>query len=106
MAKILKSLCRLFSSSFVFNSARDTWEKNKQNLGLPLSKLEKIYVGVYLILNDYSLGIFPPKFEQVELYNNETDYSKSLSEQAIIKPLLIGVFFYQYLSQFTKVRLL
>jgi 2-polyprenyl-3-methyl-5-hydroxy-6-metoxy-1,4-benzoquinol methylase len=101
MAKILKSLCQLFSSSLVFNSARDTWEKNKQDLSLPLSKLEKIYVGVYLILNDYSQGIFPPKFEQIELYNNETDYSKSLSQRAIIKPFWIDIFF--YLEDFVKI---
>jgi 2-polyprenyl-3-methyl-5-hydroxy-6-metoxy-1,4-benzoquinol methylase len=38
--------------------------------------------------------MFPPKFVQDELYENETDYSKSLSEQSVIKPFWIGIYFY------------
>ncbi len=47
------NLTRLFAHKF----------ENSKNWNLSLSKLGKLQAGMYLILEDYSQGLFPPKFE-------------------------------------------
>ena len=58
---------------------RRTWEKNSTNWGMPLSKVDKLLAGGYVILTDYATGLFPPRFEdQAKTYQGEIDYDKSI----------------------------
>jgi 2-polyprenyl-3-methyl-5-hydroxy-6-metoxy-1,4-benzoquinol methylase len=46
---------------------------------MPLSKVDKVMAGGYVILNDFAAGIFPPRFEdQAKTYQGEIDYDKSI----------------------------
>lgn len=52
---------------------------NSKNWDYPLSKWDKLFVGMYLIFRDYAEGDFPPRFEdQAEAYRNEIEYNASL----------------------------
>lgn len=74
-----KNLARLTSSLSIFQNANLLWEANQKNFWLYLNKWQKIYVGVYIILKDYSEGIFPPSFEDQEIaHQNEKDFFQNL----------------------------
>lgn len=44
----------------LFAGARRTWEANTRDWNLPLSRMQKLAVGLHLILRDYERGHFPP----------------------------------------------
>jgi len=51
------------------------FERNCHEWNLPLSKFDKLLTGTYLILEDYSRGLFPPKFQdQAAAYAAEAAY--------------------------------
>jgi SAM-dependent methyltransferase len=67
------------AESLLLRAGRDLWAKNQKDWNLPLSKCDKLRVGVYLVLKDYSQGAFPPTFEdQQQAYRNEVNYRFAL----------------------------
>ena len=77
--KITYKIAEYLANSFVFTSAKNLWTQNQKNFWLPLKKWEKLYLGIYLILKDYSQGLFPPQFEdQKAAYDGEINYFNSL----------------------------
>jgi 2-polyprenyl-3-methyl-5-hydroxy-6-metoxy-1,4-benzoquinol methylase len=53
--------------------------QNEHDWALPLSKFQKVWVGGYVILEDYSAGKFPPCFEdQARAYEMEIHYRTKL----------------------------
>ena len=84
---ILQKISQKISNCPFFTKAKKLWEDNQNNFFLPLNKFQKLYVGIYVILKDYSEGIFPPTFEDQQLaYDNEMNYFYNLPG---IKPSLI-----------------
>jgi 2-polyprenyl-3-methyl-5-hydroxy-6-metoxy-1,4-benzoquinol methylase len=70
-----KTLARLLAQSPLLARGRRLFGKNSKDWGLLTSRFDKFQAGVYLILQDYSLGLFPPKFEdQAKAYAAEIDY--------------------------------
>lgn len=63
---------------------------------MPLSKVDKLLAGGYIILSDFRDGIFPPQFEdQAKAYQAEIDYDKSLpgeSSETVFKAHAIKPF--------------
>ena len=67
------------ASSFLLRRGNKLFEANSRNWNLPLSKTGKVLAGVFVILKDYSLGRFPPTFEdQARAYQAEINYIDSL----------------------------
>src|SRR5688572_22279284 len=67
------------STSVLLRRGQQLWEANSKRWDLPLSKWEKLLAGVYVILQDYSAGVFPPRFEdQAQAFQNEIEYNDSL----------------------------
>lgn len=63
----------------VYRKAQQLEVENKENYWLPLSKLQKAYLGSYMVLQDYATGIFPPTFEdQAVAYEAEENFFFSL----------------------------
>ena len=92
-------LSKKISQSFLYSRAAKLWELNQKDYWLHLSKLEKIYVGSYIILRDYSEGNFPPTFsDQALAYASEENFFFSLSgvdptealESDLRKPFWLG----------------
>jgi SAM-dependent methyltransferase len=74
-----QKLAGLLSRSFLFNRGRRLYEQNSQRYNLPLSRIDKLWSGSFLILRDYSSGQFPPTFEdQQAAYQAERDFNESL----------------------------
>jgi SAM-dependent methyltransferase len=68
-----------FAGSVVFRRSRRLWDENRKNWHLPLSKWDKVTLGIYLILSDYSKGLFPPSFkDQQSVHEAEVAYRFSL----------------------------
>ena len=77
--KLIQEIAGNLSNTFVFNRARYLWQENQSNFWLPLKKWEKLYLGIYIILHDYSEGLFPPKFaDQQVAYECEINYFNEL----------------------------
>jgi 2-polyprenyl-3-methyl-5-hydroxy-6-metoxy-1,4-benzoquinol methylase len=65
--------------SFLCSRGRHLYERNRVNWVLPMSKTDKLMAGGYMILRDYSEGIFPPTFaDQAKAYQAEIDYMENL----------------------------
>jgi hypothetical protein len=61
------------------SAGKNLYEENARNWNLPLSKLDKLRAGTWLILDDYAKGVFPPRFlDQQKAYQAEKDYFSSL----------------------------
>lgn len=74
-----RTLAKMLARSPFFSKGRQLYEKNRREWNLPLGKFEKLQVGGYLILEDYSQGLFPPRFEdQAKAYAMEIDYRQHL----------------------------
>lgn len=74
-----QQLARMLACLPVFNQARKLWALNQRDFHLPLSKFDKLLVGIYLILWDYSQGHFPSTFkDQQKAYEAEIAYDYSL----------------------------
>ncbi len=52
----------MLARSPLFRRGRALFSENARNLYLPMSKLDKLVVGSWLILEDYANGLFPPHF--------------------------------------------
>ncbi len=87
------------------------WHQNQKDWNLPLSRWDKIQVGVYLILVDYSQGLFPPTFpDQQRAYQNEINYHKAVpglkpedvAAADLRKPFWFGAPLRHYFSDFLK----
>jgi SAM-dependent methyltransferase len=67
------------AASSCFHRARDLYAQNQRHWQLPLSKLDKLRIGLFLILSDYAAGKFPPTFhDQQAAYAAEVDYRDKL----------------------------
>ena len=86
--------------------------ENLKNWYLPLSKAGKLKLGLWLILHDYSRGIFPPHFlDQQKAYQAEKDYRFSIpgvmatdvSHSNMTKPFWPGIALQMYLKDFSQV---
>jgi 2-polyprenyl-3-methyl-5-hydroxy-6-metoxy-1,4-benzoquinol methylase len=75
----IQKLAGLLSRSILFSRGRRLYEQNSQRYNLPLSRFDKLWSGSFLILRDYSVGHFPPTFEdQQAAYQAERDFNESL----------------------------
>ena len=89
----------VISKSPFYRKANDLWQANQKDYWLPLSKLEKVYVGSYIILRDYAEGYFPPTFtDQALAYEAEEQFFFALPgvdpaealESDLRKPFWLG----------------
>ncbi len=92
-----------------FNRARGLWELNQRDYNLPLSKAQKLYLGTYLVLSDYSNGNFPPVFpDRQKAYDAEIKYEYSvpgvrpdeMDNYWMRKPYYYNEFGRQYVSDY------
>ncbi|MEP1001672.1 class I SAM-dependent methyltransferase [Leptolyngbya sp. SLC-A1] len=75
----IQKIAQMLSGSPVFSRAERLWQKNYDDYWLRLSKLDKLYLGIYIILRDYSKGTFPPTFsDQAQAYEAEANFFFSL----------------------------
>ena len=75
----LRGLATLISRSPLCARGRRLWQQNEAEWNLPLSKLDKLQTGVFVILRDYGTGEFPPTFEdQARAYENERAFRFAL----------------------------
>lgn len=111
MSTNLQTIAKGIARSKFLQRGRLLWEKNQTNFGLPLSKLDKLMVGIYLIINDYSDGKFPPSFnDQKTAYEAEINYYFSLPgvsaneaiDSGMRKPFWFGERNTQYLKDFLE----
>ncbi|WP_009632514.1 class I SAM-dependent methyltransferase [Synechocystis sp. PCC 7509] len=109
MATNSQQLAKTLSSSVFLSRGRSLWELNQQNWELPLTKIEKLLVGMYVILEDYSQGKFPPRFDDQKLaHDAEIAYRFSLpgltefdvADSEIRKPFWFGSATGKYLTDF------
>lgn len=63
MSNITRSLAGWLAGSWAMQRGRTLMEANRKNWNLPMSKLDKLFAGTYLIATQYSSGLFPPKFD-------------------------------------------
>ena len=76
---IMKIIAKNIVKSPFFFHARKLLDNNALDWNFPLSKLEKLMVGCYLILRDYSEGNFPPKLlEEQTTFDGENAYYETL----------------------------
>jgi 2-polyprenyl-3-methyl-5-hydroxy-6-metoxy-1,4-benzoquinol methylase len=106
---ITQQFAHWIAFSPIFISSRKLWELNQLQFNLPLSKFQKLHVGTFLILHDYSEGRFPPTFtDQQKSYDSEINYKYSLpgytaaevTDDLMRKPFWFGPFLRRYLSCF------
>ena len=97
------------SRSSLLKKGRELWTKNESDYFLAMSKWEKLAAGTYIILSDYAVGEFPPRFEdQAKAYAAERAYlfnlpgvSPSVSlEKDMRKPFWFGDRDALYLSHY------
>ena len=105
----LQVAARTLALSPLFNRAQNLWERNRQNVNMPLSKFDKLLVGTYLILRDFSQGQFPPSFDdQQKAYEAEIGFRYSLpgvdaaavTNAMLRKPFWYGRQFKAYMTGF------
>ncbi|MGC2695503.1 MAG: class I SAM-dependent methyltransferase [Candidatus Angelobacter sp.] len=69
------SLC----NSSLLSGTRDLWEENRINSHMPLNKIQKAKLGLFLVLRDWSTGDFPPVFDRESAWENERNYTHAMS---------------------------
>ena len=74
---MLKKLAQLIARSGLLARARELHAANQQNWNLPLTKFGKLQVGIYMILEDYSKGLFPPTFTDQQADRKSTRLNSS-----------------------------
>ena len=108
---VLKTMAGALASSAVFRRGRTLFAENSRNWNLPLSKLDKLWTGSWLILDDYCKGVFPPTFpDQQKAYQAEKDYRFSLpgvtsaevARSCMTKPFWLGLHGRNYLTHFNQ----
>ncbi len=79
LIKFTQAIARYIAKSFLMGRCRNLWAKNLLDWNLPLTRVEKVYVGLYLILDDYGKGGFPKdNSSRDEVYSGEIGYMDSL----------------------------
>jgi 2-polyprenyl-3-methyl-5-hydroxy-6-metoxy-1,4-benzoquinol methylase len=108
-----RTLARKLARSPFFSRGRRLFEQNRREWNLPLSKFDKLLAGTYLILEDYSQGLFPPKFEdQAKAYAAEVAYRagqpgvsfEQMRTGELRKPFWHAQATERYLSGFSRLR--
>jgi 2-polyprenyl-3-methyl-5-hydroxy-6-metoxy-1,4-benzoquinol methylase len=80
----MRGLAGVVAASFLLRSGRRLFEKNLSQFNLPLSKLQKLQCGGYIILRDFADGLFPPTFDnQAKAYEAEIEYNTNLPGQTL-----------------------
>ena len=106
-----RTLAKLLARSPLFSSGKRLYEQNCREWSFPFSKFEKLQIGAYLILEDYSQGLFPPRFEdQAKAYAMEINYRSHLPgvnldatrQTELRKPFWFGPAAVEYLSGFSQ----
>lgn len=76
---VLKRAAGALANSIFFRRGKSLFMENSRDWEMPLCKLDKLQAGAWLILDDYSKGVFPPQFlDQQKAYQAEKDYFSSL----------------------------
>ena len=106
-----RTLAGKLANSFLLHRGKSLFERNSRDWNAVSSPSGKLLAGLYLILNDYSLGLFPPKFEdQARAYAAEVNYRANipgLSHETIHagelqKPFWFGRPVEKYFSSFIQ----
>lgn len=109
--KMTRKMAGWLANSVFFSRGRRLFEENSKDWNFPLTKFDKGQVGSWLILNDYSRGIFPPKFTDQQLtYQAEKNYRFSLPNLSgkqflksnMTKPFWFGRLGRGYISGFNR----
>jgi SAM-dependent methyltransferase len=80
------------ASSLILSKGRKLFELNSKDWMMPMSKFQKLEAGVYIILKDYSVGKFPPTFEdQAAAYQGEINFYESLPGMSLEEAKLRGL---------------
>ena len=115
MSTITKNIAKVLSESPIFTTARTLYENNMQDWNYPLTKWQKLWVGFYLILSDYSKGRFPPQFDDEQsTFAAEKAYKETLQTlgkstdqlflSGIRKPFWHGSGCEKYLHDYIKIQ--
>ncbi|MGD1089270.1 MAG: class I SAM-dependent methyltransferase [Verrucomicrobiota bacterium] len=106
-----RTLAGRLAQSLFLSRGKRLFEQNSRNWELPLSKFDKLFIGCYVILEDYSRGLFPPKFEdQAKAYAGEIAYRtglpglnlEAIRQTELRKPFWFGHAVVKYLGQFIQ----
>ena len=106
-----RKFAKLLAHSPLLLRGKRLFEKNSQNWNSLSSKSDKFLAGVYLILEDYSNGLFPPTFEdQAKAYAGEVAYrthipgvsQEAVRQTELRKPFWLGQATKKYLNQFVQ----
>ncbi len=110
LSKILRRGAAVLATLPMFQRGKELFAKNSQSWNFPLSKFEKLLIGSWLILDDYSEGLFPPVFlDQQKAYQAEKNFhfiipgitAADLDRAEIIKPFWFGKHGRHYWSDFS-----
>lgn len=106
-----RRLAAFLADSALLGYGHRLMKRNEEVYSMPLSKWQKVWAGVYLILRDYSTGLFPPTFaDQKAAYEAEMNFYSAMPgiEKAeaiashIQKPFWTAYYFGFYSSRFTR----
>lgn len=95
----LQYLSGALSRSPLYKKAEQLRQANEENYWLPLNRVEKLYLGSHMILQDYAEGNFPPTFEDQSLaYEAEQNFffalpgvdAEAALESDLRKPFWLG----------------
>jgi SAM-dependent methyltransferase len=103
-----RKLAGSVARSPIFARGRVLYTQNRADCDLPLNSLRKLQIGLFLILEDYSKGIFPPRFEdRAAAYAAEVAYRESIgltaaqaSEAEMRKPFWNAFCIERYLGHY------
>ena len=110
-ASLLQKTAGALANSPLLRRGRHLFVENSSNWNFPLSKLGKLEAGAWLILDDYSKGVFPPQFiDQQKTYQAEKEYHSSVPGMTSAqvrrdnqtKPFWPGKSGRRYINHYTK----
>ncbi len=108
---VVQKAAGALAGSPLLRRGKTLFAENSRNWNLPLSKFDKLWAGAWLILEDYSKGIFPPQFlDQQKAYQAEKDYrfsipgmtAQQVAHNSMAKPFWPGRLGRVYLAHFSK----
>lgn len=108
---MMRRLAGWLANSRLLRRGKAVYAQNCRDWDMPLSKVDKLLSGAYLILNDYSTGAFPPTFQdQAAAYAAEVNFRSTLpgvDSQAVRDVEMRKPFWFgrsaEYLAAFTDV---
>jgi SAM-dependent methyltransferase len=81
---VTRSIARTLAHGPLLSKGKRLFEQNSKDWNCLSSKSDKLQAGLYLILEDYSKGLFPPKFEdQAKAYAAEINYRNHIPGQTV-----------------------